>query len=47
LLSSISSFWAAAVIEFRDAAVDMAGNSLSGCKGVVIFQKIRDAGRPE
>jgi hypothetical protein len=36
---------AAAVIEFRGPAVSMAGDSLSGLKGAVIFQKIRDAGR--
>ena len=38
---------AAAVIEFRGPAVGVAGDSLSGFKGAVIFQKIRDAGRPE
>jgi len=38
---------AAAVIKFRGAAVDMAGDALSGFKGAVIFQKIRDAGRAE
>ena len=37
----------AAVIEFRGPAVGVAGDSLSGFKGAVIFQKIRDAGRPE
>jgi hypothetical protein len=37
----------AAVIEFRSPAVGMAGDSLSGFKGAIIFQKIRDAGRPE
>jgi hypothetical protein len=35
----------AAVIELRCAAVGMAGDSLSGFQGAVIFQKIRDAGR--
>jgi hypothetical protein len=34
----------AAVIEFRGTAVDMAGDALSGFKGAVIFQKIRDTG---
>ena len=38
---------AAAVIEFRGSAVGMPGNPLSGFQGAVIFQKIRDAGRPE
>jgi hypothetical protein len=38
---------AAAVIKFRGAAVGMAGDPLSGFKSAVIFQKIRDAGRPE
>ena len=37
----------AAVIEFRGAAVGVAGDPLSGFQGAVIFQKIRDAGRPE
>jgi hypothetical protein len=37
----------APVIEFRGPAVGMAGDPLSGFKGAVIFQKIRDAGRPE
>ena len=37
----------AAVIEFRGPAVGMAGDPLSGFKRAVIFQKIRDAGRPE
>ena len=37
----------AAVIEFRGPAVGVAGDSLSGFKSAVIFQKIRDAGRPE
>jgi len=37
----------AAVIEFRGPAVGMAGDPLRGFKGAVIFQKIRDAGRPE
>jgi hypothetical protein len=37
----------AAVVEFRSAAVGVAGDSLSGFKSAVIFQKIRDAGRPE
>jgi hypothetical protein len=36
---------AAAVIEFRGPAVGVAGDSLSGFKGAVIFQKIRDACR--
>ena len=38
---------AAAVIQFRGPAVGMAGDSLSGFKSAVIFQKIRDAGRAE
>ena len=38
---------AAAVIKFRGPAVGVAGDSLSGFQGTVIFQKIRDAGRPE
>ena len=37
----------AAVIEFRSPAVGMAGDPLSGFKGAIIFQKIRDPGRPE
>ena len=37
----------AAVIEFCGPAVGMAGDSLSGFQGAVIFQKIRDAGRPK
>jgi hypothetical protein len=40
-------FLAAAVIEFRGAAVGVTGDSLSGFQGTVIFQKVRDAGRPE
>jgi hypothetical protein len=38
---------AASVIEFGGPAVGVAGDSLSGFKSAVIFQKIRDAGRPE
>jgi hypothetical protein len=38
---------AAAVIELRGSAVGVASDSLSGFKGAVILQKIRDAGRPE
>jgi hypothetical protein len=38
---------AAAVIEFRGPAIGVASDSLSGFKGAVIFQKIRDAGRPK
>ena len=38
---------AAAVIEFRGAAVSVAGNPLRGLKGPVVFQKIRDTGCPE
>ena len=38
---------AAAVIKFRGPAVGMAGNPLSGFKGTVIFQKIREAGCSE
>jgi hypothetical protein len=37
----------AAVIEFRGSAIGVAGDSLSSLKGTVIFQKIRDAGRPK
>ena len=37
----------AAIIEFRGPAVGVAGDSLSGFKSAVIFQKIRDAGRPK
>jgi hypothetical protein len=37
----------AAVIKFCGPAVSVAGDSLSGFKGAVIFQEIRDAGRPE
>jgi hypothetical protein len=35
----------AAIVEFRGPAVGVAGDSLSGFQGAVIFQKIRDAGR--
>jgi hypothetical protein len=38
---------AAAVIEFGRSAVGVASDPLSGFKGAVIFQKIRDAGCPE
>jgi hypothetical protein len=37
---------AAAVIEFRGPAV-VAGNPLSGFEGAIVFQKVRDAGRPK
>jgi hypothetical protein len=37
---------AAAVIEFRGPAIRMASDSLCGFESAVIFQKIRDAGRP-
>jgi hypothetical protein len=37
----------AAVIEFRGPAVGVTSDALSGFKGAVIFQKIRDAGRAE
>ena len=37
----------AAVVEFRSAAVGVAGDSLSGLQGAVVFQKICDVGRPE
>ena len=37
----------AAVVEFRGPAVGVASDALSGFKGAVIFQKIRDTGRPE
>jgi hypothetical protein len=36
----------AAVIELGGAAVGVAGDPLSGFQGAVIFQKVRDAGRP-
>jgi hypothetical protein len=38
---------AAAVIQLCGPAIGVAGDSLSGFQGAVIFQKIRDAGRPE
>jgi hypothetical protein len=37
----------AAVIKLGGPAVCVTGDSLSGFKGTVIFQKIRDAGRPK
>jgi len=37
----------ATVIKFRSSAVSVTADSLSGFKGAVIFQKIRDAGRPK
>jgi hypothetical protein len=37
----------AAVIKFRGPAVGVAGDPLSGLQSAVIFQKIRDARRPE
>jgi hypothetical protein len=37
----------AAVIEFRGSAVGMTGYSLVGFQGAVIFQKIRNPGRPK
>jgi hypothetical protein len=37
----------AAVIEFRGPAVGVTSDALSGFKGAVIFQKIRDPGRPK
>src|SRR6516162_2899040 len=37
----------AAVIELRRPAIGVAGDTLSGFKGAVIFQKIGDACRPE
>jgi hypothetical protein len=37
----------AAVIEFCGPAIGMAGDALCSFKGAVIFQKIRDAGRPK
>jgi hypothetical protein len=37
----------AAVIEFCGPAVDMAGDSLGGFKGAVIFQKVGYPSRPE
>jgi hypothetical protein len=38
---------AAAAVKFRRLAVGVASYSLSGFQSVVIFQKIRDACRPE
>jgi hypothetical protein len=38
---------AAPVIEFRSSAVGVACNPLSGFEGAVIFQKIRNPGRPK
>jgi hypothetical protein len=38
---------AAAVIKLRSPAVGVAGNALSGFKSAVVFQKIRNTGRPE
>ena len=38
---------AAAVIQLCCPAIGMTGNPLSGFKGAVIFQEIRDAGCPE
>jgi hypothetical protein len=35
------------VIEFRGPAVGVPGDALSGFKGPVVLEKIRDAGRPE
>jgi hypothetical protein len=40
-------FLSTTIIEFRGAAFGVAGDPLSGFQGAVIFQKIRDAGRPE
>jgi hypothetical protein len=37
----------AAVVKFCGSAVGVAGDPLRGFEGAVIFQKIRDAGRPE
>jgi hypothetical protein len=37
----------AAIIEFCGPAVGMTGDSLSGYKGAIVFQKMRDAGRLE
>jgi hypothetical protein len=37
----------APVVEFRSPAVAVAGDALSGFKGAVIVQKLRDAGAPE
>ena len=37
----------AAIIQLCRPAVGVAGNTLSGFKSAVIFQKIRDAGCPE
>jgi hypothetical protein len=47
LHASSKTFWPRRSIEFRGSAVGVAGNSLSGFKGAVIFQKIGDAGRPK
>jgi len=38
---------AAAVIKLGGPAVGVAGDALSGFKGAVVLQKIRDAGRSE
>jgi hypothetical protein len=38
---------AAAVIKLRGPAVGVTGNALGSLQSAVIFQKIRDAGRPE
>jgi hypothetical protein len=40
-------FLSAAIIKLRRPTVSVAGDSLSGFKGAVIFKKIRDARRPE
>jgi hypothetical protein len=40
-------FLTAAVIKFRGPTVGVASDALSGFQRAVIFQKIRDAGRPE
>jgi hypothetical protein len=37
---------AGAVLEFRGAALSVAGHALSGFESAIVFQKVRDAGRP-
>jgi hypothetical protein len=38
---------AAAIIKLCRPAVGVAGNALSGFKGAIVLEKIRDTGRPE
>jgi hypothetical protein len=46
-MSSSRTLCSRTVIEFRGPAVGVAGDSLRGFQGAVIFQKILDPGRPE